>query len=505
MNRTKKVWFNTLTAVLHMVINQLISLTVSIKVLEVYGADYHGLNSVLSNIMTWILMIEGGLTTASTVAMYKPYMSKDYDRCNRILSASRIKYYQIGGVIFLVGVAVAALYPFIVKTPVPYWDIFLMFFIMTCSTSFGVFFTRKYAIMYTVTQNEFINQLVTILISILGNAVIYFMACKAANYLWIRTIYLIVTVVTGLTLCLIIKRKYRFLNYRAEPEMDAIKGTRDVVVQKLTSVIRTSVPSLYISTAIGTTAASIYSVNLYGYNFIRTVVTNVLTATQSGIGQIVAERDSAEVYKVYRVFEYISTTVLLWLMTTAVMVTIPFINYYTRNVPDIEYINYFLWLIIPINVTIQLLHIPSGVIINMNARFKEDRNFQIISIAVMLAVMFVGGKLAGLEGIMVGVFAGSVTLAVQEVWFTRRHIFRMGYLEFFRPILIDLGVLVPVMFLEYRIVPQKVGIAQFFLWGFIIAAIHGALIAGVNFLLERERMLLGLERVKRMLKIGKKK
>lgn len=497
--RTTKVAYNTIAAMLHMVINQILSLTVSIKVLEVYGPDYHGLNSVLSNIMIWILMLEGGLTTASTVAMYKPFVNKEYDQCNRVLAASRIKYMQIGGLIFLVGVLIALIYPFVVKSPVPYWDICLIFLIMTCTTSFGIFYTRKYAIMYSVTQNEYINQFITIFVAILGNAVIYMLAVKAANYLWIRTIYLAITVVTGILLGLVIRRMYRFIDFKAEPDMPAIKGTRDVVVQKLTNVIRTSAPSLYISSAIGTTAASIYSVNLYGYNFIRTIVVNVLTATQSGIGQVVAEKNSEEVYKIFRIFEYIATTVLLWLMTTAIMVTIPFINFYTRNVPDIEYVNYFLWLIIPINVTIQLLHIPSGVIINMNAKFREDRNFQIFSIVVMLSFMFLCGRYYGLNGIMVGVFAGSITLAIQEIHYTHGRIFGKGYWEFFRPIVIDLAFLLPVMYVEFFLIPQTVGIAQFFLVGGVVALVHLGVLFTVNFLFERERMRLGGDRIMKAL------
>ncbi len=499
MNRTKKVAYNTIAAMLHMIINQILSLTVSIKVLEVYGPDYHGLNSVLSNIMIWILMLEGGLTTASTVAMYKPYIGKDYEQCNRVLSASRLKYMQIGGLIFLVGVFIALIYPFIVKSPIPSWDICVLFFIMTCSTSFSIFYTRKYAIMYTVTQNEYVNQIITILISIIGSAVVYIVAIHAANYLWIRTIYLIMTIVTGVTLGIVIRHKYHFINYKAAPDMEAIKGTSDVVVQKLTNVIRTSAPSLYISSSIGTTFASIYSVNLYGYNFIRTIVVNILTATQSGIGQVVAEKDNEGTYRIFRVFEYISTTVLMWLMTTAVMMTIPFIIFYTRNVQNVEYVNYFLWIIIPISVTIQLLHIPSGVIINMNARFKEDRNFQIISIITMLISMFVGGKCSGLNGIMVGVFIGSLTLAIQEIRYTHIKIFNKGYWEFLRPILVDLIVLLPVMFVEYYLIPQKVGIISFFAIGICVAIAHLACIAIVNFFFERERMNLGLVRFKKLL------
>jgi hypothetical protein len=103
MNRTKRVALNSLSAMLNMLVNQLISLVVSIKVLETYGPDYHGLNSILSSVMVWILLLEGGLTTVSTVALFKPFMSHDLQQCSAILTASKIRYCRSEGLIFATG------------------------------------------------------------------------------------------------------------------------------------------------------------------------------------------------------------------------------------------------------------------------------------------------------------------------------------------------------------------------------------------------------------------
>jgi hypothetical protein len=85
-----------------------------------------------------------------------------------------------------------------------------------------------------------------------------------------------------------------------------------------------------------------------------------MNATQSGIGQVVAEKPREEVYRIFRIFEFIVVNLTVWLISAAIVMTIPFVKFYTRNVPDVEYVNLFLWLVIPLNISIQLFHIPSG-------------------------------------------------------------------------------------------------------------------------------------------------
>ena len=504
MSKTKKVIYNTLTAALNMVVYQAIALIVSVKVLEVYGADFHGLNSILSNVMTWVLLLEGGLTTATTVALYKPYMNKDYDDCNHILSASSIQFRKIGLTVFAVGAAVAFFYPFFITSDIPYWDICLMFIIMSFSTSFGVAYTRKYAVMYSVSQHEYISQLISISLSIISSIVIYILAVSHAHYLWVRTVYMLSAVLTGIIISVIIRRKFSFLNYHETPKFEAIKGTKDVVVQKLTSIIRTSAPAIFISVFDTTVAASIYAVNMYGYNFVRSIMQNVLTATQSGIGQVVAEKNETGVNEVFRSFEYALVTILLWLMTSAIAVTIPFVHIYTHGVTGVNYINYFLWLVLPLNYAIQVLHLPSGVIINMYGRFKEDKRFQITTMIVMLASMAVAGALWGLNGIVLGATIGSATLAVQEIHYARKVLLHTGYFELVRPILIDMLVLVPLIIVEVHFIPAHLSIPGFLFAGVIVIVLHGLVLFVINWLFERDGLNGLIIRFVAVLKKGKR-
>lgn len=489
MSRSKKVVYNILTAALNMIVVQVVSLVVSVKVLEVYGADFHGLNSILSNIMVWVLLLEGGLTTATTVALYKPYMQGDKTRCNSIVSASRRQFEKVGLMIFIIGALIAFLYPLIIKSDIPYWDICLMFLIMSFSTAFGVYYTRKYSVMYSVTQNEYISQLIGIGISLAGSIIIYFIAISGAHYLWVRVMYMFVTIATGIVIAIIIRKKYRFLNYKESPDMESISGTRHVVAQKLTSVVRRSAPAIFISVFDTTVAASIYAVNMYGYNFVNSIMGNVLNSTQSGIGQVVAEKSQKEIYEVYRQFEFVMITIVVWLMASAMAVMIPFVGIYTKNVQGVEYISYFLWIILPLNYAMQVIHLPSGVMINMYAKFKEDKNFQVLSMIVMLIVMLAGGYFWGLNGIIIGATAGSLMLAVQEIHFARKYLLKKGYTELLRPLIIDLSVMAVVVWLEFSLIPKQLTIPGFFITGLLVLTINGIILAGVNYIFEKDRLL----------------
>lgn len=503
MSRSKRVVYNTLTSALNMVVMQAVSLIVSVKVLEIYGADFHGLNSILSNVMIWVLLLEGGLTTATTVALYKPFVQGDKKKCNSIISAGRIQFERIGILIFIIGALIAFVYPLFIKSEIPYWDICLMFLIMTVSTSFGVFYTRKYAVMYSVTQNEYVQQLISIVISVSGSIIIYFIAISKAHYLWIRLVYMLTTIATGIFIAIVIRRRHKFLKFREEPDREAITGTKHVVAQKLTAVVRTSSPSIFISIFDTTVAASIYAVNMYGYNFVRSIMNNILNSTQSGIGQVVAEKNDTAVYEVFRSFEYVMITTVVWLMGTAMAVMIPFVKIYTHGVEGVEYVSFFLWIILPLNYAVQVCHLPSGVIINMNAKFKEDKNFQVLSMIVMLLGMIIFGYFWKLNGIVLGATIGSILLAVQEIRFARKHLLKRDYRDFLRPLLIDLPTMALMIYLECKIIPNDVTIPEFFIYGIVTLITNGIALISVNLIFERERLYALYNRFKTLLKKNK--
>jgi len=499
MNKTKKTFFNTLATTIQMIVMQLISLLVSRKVLSVYGSDLNGVNAILSNVMDWIMLLEGGLTTASNVALFKPFVNKDYIQCNRILSATKKRFNQIGLLVFICGFGMAIVYPFFINTGIRQLDIFLMFTMMTMSTSFSVFYTRKYALMLNVSQSEYINTILGVAVSIVGNAAIFLVAYLGLNYLWIRVIYLAITVVNGLVVAIVVRQRYKFISFKEEPDFEAIKGTRDVVFQKLTGLLRTSAPLVFISMMVSAMYASVYSVYVFIYGFVRKIILMVVTATQSGIGQLIAERDTDSVYKVFRVFEYTSTLAVFLMMSVAIPMTMPFIRFYTRNVTDINYIDYWILVYMVVDISTQVLHVPSGIVINMSGKFKEDRNFQIVSITVLVVAVLTLGTIMGFYGLLIGIALSSLVLAVQEIHYTRSKIFKKSYWDFFKPILVNTGFLIIPVAFEMRGIPQELNLILFGISGIALVICNTLVLLAGNYIFERERLMSLVSRVKSIL------
>ena len=499
MGKTKKVIYNTVATSVQMIVAQIISLVVSRRVLEVYGSDLNGVNAILSNMMEWILLLEGGLTLASNVALFKPFVNKDYKSCNRILSATKKQFMKVGTIVLVAGIILAIVYPFFIKTEIPHWDIFLMFTMMSASTSFGVFYTRKYALLLNVSQSEYINTIITTVINIIGNAMVFIVASMRLDYLVVRVVYLLITVITGITISIVVRKRYSFIDYEEEPDFEAIKGTKDVVFQKLTGLVRSSAPLIFISILVSSTFASVYSVYIFIYGFVRKLVMMVINATQSGIGQLIAERKKEEVYNIFRVFEYASTICVCWLMSVAIPMTMPFVRFYTQNVKDVNYVDWLLLFFIASSILVQVLHIPSGIVINMSGAFKEDRNYQIYSCICMGVGILVFSQIWEIYGVLLGILVSSIVLAFFEIRHTRSVFFKKSYSDFFRPLLVCGIGISPVIYIQMQLLPKCFTVVSFVINGIILALVNGIVLVILNIIFEKERFFSLYKRVKNVL------
>ena len=334
MSKTKKSFYNILASLLEVVITQIITLVVSRKVLSVYGSDINGVNAVFTNTLVWLMLIEGGFTFASSVALFKAFAKNDLDYVNRILSATRIVLNKLGLYVGLGGVLLAIVAPFFIKTKLSYEVMLYMFLLMAFGAFFGLSYTRKYALMFSVKQEEYFKIYISIIVSVVINAIIYFVATKQINYIWIRIIFAIGVMLTGIFTYYIVKKRYPLVSYNKEPDFTAIKGTKDMVFNKFASLVNSSVPLIYIASVVGASFASVYAVYMIVFGFITKLSMMVANAVQNGFGQMIAEKNPSEVYQKFKVFEYILIFMAFFLISISTPLTIPFIKFYTKNVRD---------------------------------------------------------------------------------------------------------------------------------------------------------------------------
>jgi hypothetical protein len=166
----------------------------------------------------------------------------------------------------------------------------------------------------------------------------------------------------------------------------------------------------------------------------------------------------------------------------------PFIKLYTAGVSDINYLN---WPIAVLFVGIsffEIIHLPSGNIINMSGRFRISRNFQIIAAIVLIISMIGGNYFFGFYGIIGAVFITAIVLAILEITYIHNIYFKKGLLDFFRCLMPNLFLSIILVIIEIAILPNIQGYLKFALIGVILTVINGSMLIAFNYLINKKLM-----------------
>ena len=130
---------------------------------------------------------------------------------------------------------------------------------------------------------------------------------------------------------------------------------------------------------------------------------------------MLTERKREEVWGAFKEYEFVAVFFTYIALTTAYALILPFVAIYTRGVSDINYYDTTIALLMVIIGSVEMLHIPSGHIINMSGNFRVSKNFQILACAVLIVSMSVLGTVFGVYGMLGSLLLVAILLAVLEI------------------------------------------------------------------------------------------
>lgn len=156
---------------------------------------------------------------------------------------------------------------------------------------------------------------------------------------------------------------------------------------------------------------------------IKSLLHGVIDAPRLGLGQLVAERKKEDVWYVFKQYEYISFAAIFVILSTACALVLPFIRLYTNNLNDANYYDPVIAVFMVLICAVELMHIPSGHLINMAGRFRISRNFQMIACVLLIIAMILGGSFYGIYGMLSAILITAIVLAILEIGYIHLYFF----------------------------------------------------------------------------------
>ena len=342
MNRTKK---NMVSAVIAQIVTIITGFLVQHYILVTYGSTYNGLTSSVTQILQYLVLLEAGLTTATTQALYKPITQNDNGTISGILSATQRKFIKIG-LIFLCALLISSIIlPFVVDDEVEFLLAFSITITSGLSTGLTYMFINKYqALLYADNRTGSVYNLTSVASLSICIVKIIIMKC-GLSIVFVQASSIIGVIIKLIAMSTIIRSSYPEISMNEKPRYDLINKSNNVLIHQIAGFIHNNTDVLLITILANLKVVSLYSVYNMVFSHINSLIQSVFAQAPIGyFGQYYA-KDKEKYKRLFSTFEIGYNCIMFIIMTVAMELILSFVKLYTKDVDDIDYINPLLaWL-----------------------------------------------------------------------------------------------------------------------------------------------------------------
>ena len=444
-----------------------------------YGSEINGLLNSVGQIFIYFGLFEAGIGTASVQALYAPVARNNRGDIQGILVATKKFYYKTGLLYFFAVVLLAFLYPLILNTSIPYWKIFFIIFFGGAGNCLNFFYQGKYTVLLSAEGKNYVNTNITTLTNTLTSVAKVILLLLGYNVLAVQFSYFVICFVQVLVYAIYLRRNYSWIDWKVEPNNQAISQKNSTLIHQIASVIFYNTdPLILTSITHDLKIVSVYTI----YNMVTSMVTALVQQLSQGISFRLGQLFNTE-RKQYIVLHHICEMVYLTLafasMTTTYIVFPSFIKLYTKGVTDI---NYYQELYPLLFVLIPLFTIGRTSLNNLiyyAAHFKQTQWSAVIECVINISISVVGVWKFGIYGVLIGSVVSVLYRTVYMILYSYKNILFDNPWKTIKRWLVCIALFVIMVLL----VPTKDLVANSYFEIILYGAVAGVISLTVYFLL----------------------
>ena len=324
INRTKNAARNMVMGFINKIIVLLLPFLVRTAFIYSLGAEYLGLNSLFSSILSVLSVAELGFSSAVVFSMYEPIAKNQQAKICALLNYYRSIYRVIGTAVLIGGVVLMPFLPRLINGECPdelnIYILFAMYLFNTVSSYW--FMAYKKSVLEAFQRNDYISlndTITTGLTNVIQLILLIVWKSIYVYYFYVATM-LILTITNNILNARIVDKKFPQLRCKgkitSEDKKEIKKQVSGLMVSKICFMTRNSFDSIFVSAFISLTMTTVYNNYYYIVNAIVGVMNVITSAMIGGIGNSIAAESKKKNYNDFTVFNFIYMWISSWATVT---------------------------------------------------------------------------------------------------------------------------------------------------------------------------------------------
>ncbi len=450
-----------------------------------YGSDLNGLLSTVTQIFTYMALLEAGIAQAARNLLFKPFQEKDKKGVSEIASIAK-SYFRRFTLIYGIGViCIAILLPYILKTNVNNIYISLIVLLEGMSGVISFYYIETPSIIISVDGKNYVNNSINLINKIIGNIVKVSMAVFGFNIILLQLVYFLVTVVKVFFYDFYFRKNYGWVVFRRTGRTIKLQDRKSYILTEICWTIFSSTDMIVLSTFLSTQMASVYGI----YNMIFSNISMIVYAVFSSINYLIgyAYHDNIKRYeRIHDSFNSIFIGLMTILMSVCVFLAIPFVKLYTHGVTDVEYVYPMLPIMFCLIQLISWSRYTSGQLTGIAGYAKQTSIVSLVEALINLSLSIIFVLRFGIVGVT---FATVIALPIKVIWCTYiadKKVMKRSYRKSVTIMGVNYLLFGGAVAISSFFKPEINSYGQFFVWGMVLVFVIGIIGIGINILVNRD-------------------
>lgn len=444
-------------------------------ILSYFGSDTNGLISSLNQFLSYISLLEGGVTGVVAANLYKPLVNGDNQKLSAVVVTSKKFFNKVGAIFVAYTFCLAIVYPLVFK--MDFWYVFFLTVILSMNLLVQYMFSITLRTLLNADKKLYIVSFTQIISTIL-NTILAYVSVKIYPSIHLLKLisgllFFAQPVIYGRYV-----RKYYSIDWSAEADNQLLKERWNGFAINLAAFIHNSTDISILTFFTNLATVSIYNI----YSLVAVGLKSLVQALTSGIsatiGHAYAREDWDELNQKMDLYEYIVFLLVSFLFTVGALLITPFVMLYTSGIYDADYNQPLFGILLLISEALYIVKYPHLNLSYDANKFKEITKpafvEALINIVVSVALV---GKL-GLVGIAIGTTLAMIYRMGFHVYFTSAIVKNRPQKIFYKKLALFASVSVFGVFLCHKIFP----ISSYTIKQWLIHAIDYSIILGLLYL-----------------------
>lgn len=444
-NRSTKFILNSGLSLVQQLVTVVCGLILPQMILATFGSAVNGTMSSITQFLSFITLLQGGVGTVARIALYKPLADKDNNAIS-VAYKTISNFFQKFSLVFLIYlIGLSVLYPLFVNSGFDYWYVFFLVLILGLASVFEYFFGQASQLLLYSDQKGYIYSLIQIVCVILSTIIGVLLVNIGCSIHVIKLVSALIFAVRPIVLFFVVHKHYK-INRRVNPDKSLMSQRKAALVRHIAFYIHTSTDIVVLTIFSNVLWVSVYTVHKYVVSSLSNLVSSVLGNTEVVFGDMIAKNEKDKMKEQVPVYDILSKAFSSICFFTCIILISKFVAIYTRNVTDIDYYQPIFAILLVLSEMIYCMGITYQNIYIAAGHIKQTQWIAVVEAAINIVLSVALVWNFGIIGVAFGTVVAMTFKTVANIYYMKKYVFDMSVFYIIKSYAVNI---VPCIFITW--------------------------------------------------------